>query len=267
MEEIIFYLLFFVIGTVFGSFFTLAVYRIPLHQDITHKRSYCPNCNHRLSFWDMIPIFSYICLGGKCRYCKEKIRIRYLFLEILTGIVFLLFVMSLNINFYQININEIIYLIFGLLFIAGLIIIAGIDKEKYEIQKSVILYLTIITFVYMIYLYTVGMANIYRYVIYLCLIALSLILQNEYLRKKQKTYYPLEILELSVLMGMFTGSETFLITSILTLLLIAINSIIHKIKRNKHNNKENELKMPIGFYLCITNIISIIIVNFIAFRG
>ena len=113
MEEIIFYLLFFVIGTVFGSFFTLAVYRIPLHQDITHKRSYCPNCNHRLSFWDMIPIFSYICLGGKCRYCKEKIRIRYLFLEILTGIVFLLFAMSLNINFYQINIFNIWIIIYS----------------------------------------------------------------------------------------------------------------------------------------------------------
>ena len=155
MEQVIFYLLFFAIGTVFGSFFTLAVYRIPLHQDITHKHSYYPKCNHKLSFWDMIPIFSYICLGGKCRYCKEKIRVRYLFLEVLTGIVFLLFAMSLNIDFNTIDINKVIYLVFGLLFIAGLIIIAGIDKERYEIQKSVVLYLTTITFVYMIYLYTV----------------------------------------------------------------------------------------------------------------
>ena len=267
MEQVIFYLLFFAIGTVFGSFFTLAVYRIPLHQDITHKHSYCPKCNHKLSFWDMIPIFSYICLGGKCRYCKEKIRVRYLFLEVLTGIVFLLFAMSLNIDFNTIDINKVIYLVFGLLFIAGLIIIAGIDKERYEIQKSVVLYLTTITFVYMIYLYTVGLANIYRYVIYLCLISLSLILQNEYLRKKRKTYYPLEILELSVIMGMNTGSETFLLNSILTLLLIAVSSTVHKIKNNKKDKEKNELKMPIGFYLCSTNIISIIIVNFITFRG
>ena len=72
-------------------FFTLAVYRIPLRQDITHTRSYCPNCNHKLSFWDMIPIFSYIFLGGKCRYCKKEIRIRYLLLEVLSGVVFVLF--------------------------------------------------------------------------------------------------------------------------------------------------------------------------------
>ena len=60
--DIVFYILIFCIGTLFGSFFTLAVYRIPLRQDITHTRSYCPKCNHRLEFLDMIPIFSYIFL-------------------------------------------------------------------------------------------------------------------------------------------------------------------------------------------------------------
>ena len=94
MEAII-YLYIFLIGTVFGSFFTLAVYRIPLGKDITHTRSYCPNCNHKLSFLDMIPIFSYIFLGGKCRYCHKKIRIRYLLLEVLSGVVFTLFAASI----------------------------------------------------------------------------------------------------------------------------------------------------------------------------
>ncbi len=87
--EIIFGILIFIMGTVFGSFFTLAVYRIPLGIDITHKRSFCPKCNHRLEFIDLIPIFSYIFLKGKCRYCGEKVRIRYLLLEVLSGLVFL----------------------------------------------------------------------------------------------------------------------------------------------------------------------------------
>jgi len=52
--DIILYILLFCMGTVFGSFFTLAVSRIPIGQDITHERSYCPNCNHKLSFLDMI---------------------------------------------------------------------------------------------------------------------------------------------------------------------------------------------------------------------
>ena len=84
----ILYLYIFLIGITFGSFFTLAVYRIPLGKDITHTRSFCPNCNHKLGFWDMIPLFSYIFLGGKCRYCKQKIRPRYFILELLSGMVF-----------------------------------------------------------------------------------------------------------------------------------------------------------------------------------
>ena len=83
--DIVLYILIFIMGTVFGSFFTLATYRIPRKQDITHTRSYCPNCEHKLGFLDMIPVLSYIFLRGKCRYCKQKISPRYLILEILSG--------------------------------------------------------------------------------------------------------------------------------------------------------------------------------------
>ena len=271
MEQIIFYILIFCIGTVFGSFFTLAVYRIPLHQDITHKRSYCPNCNHKLSFWDMIPILSYVFLGGKCRYCKKKIRIRYLCLEILTGIVFLLFAMSLNINFEIINISKLIYFVFGLLYIAGLIIIAGIDKEKCKIQKSLVLYEIVVLSLYMIYLYTVEYVNIYRYVIYLFVVTILLVLENTYLKSKLKDYYVLQILQLSMLMAMFWYEFIFVFTVILTLLTIAIERIFNYIKEHKNKVIKKESKyfinLPIGFYLCCSNILTIIIVNWIACRG
>ena len=119
MEAII-YIAIFIIGTLFGSFFTLATYRIPLKQDITHKRSYCPNCNHRLEFWDMIPIFSYIFLKGKCRYCKQKIKPRYLLLEFFSGTTFLLFAISIKLNIFKLNVNTVVYLIYGLLYISTL---------------------------------------------------------------------------------------------------------------------------------------------------
>ena len=83
--NIFLYAIIFIIGTFFGSFFTLAVYRIPKKEDILIKHSYCPNCNHKLGFFDLFPVFSYIFLGGKCRYCKDKIRPRYLILELLSG--------------------------------------------------------------------------------------------------------------------------------------------------------------------------------------
>lgn len=79
----------FTIGTLFGSFFTLAIYRIPRKQDITHTRSYCPNCKHRLGFFDCFPILSFVSTVGRCKYCKQKISLRYPLIELLSGFVFL----------------------------------------------------------------------------------------------------------------------------------------------------------------------------------
>ena len=152
MEAII-YIAIFIIGTLFGSFFTLATYRIPLKQDITHKRSYCPNCNHRLEFWDMIPIFSYIFLKGKCRYCKQKIKPRYLLLEFFSGTTFLLFAISIKLNIFKLNVNTVVYLIYGLLYISTLFLVAGIEKQSGKIQKSVLIFGFVIETIYIVYLY------------------------------------------------------------------------------------------------------------------
>ncbi len=133
----IIYFFMFALGTVLGSFYTLAVYRIPLKQDITHTRSYCPKCNHKLNFLDLIPVLSYIFLGGKCRYCKNKIRPRYIILEILSGIVFLLYAMLLDINILNIEYEKIMALIFGVLFLSTIFIIIGIFKEHKQIEKVV----------------------------------------------------------------------------------------------------------------------------------
>lgn len=263
MEIVIFYVLIFIIGTLFGSFSTLAVYRIPLHEDITHKRSFCTKCNHKLSFWDMIPVLSYIFLGGKCRYCKKKIRIRYLILEIFTGLVFLLFAMSLNINLMYLEISKFVYLIFGMLYIAGLIIIAGIDKENKKITKGVLTYEIIILSIYMIYLYIVEGANIYRYVIYLFVMFILLLIDTIKLKKLKVDSYLIQILVLCMIESIFTYGYGFFATAIMSLLAISIEIVIRKIFKKDKRYLEN---LPIGYYLCVTNIIAIIIINVLACR-
>lgn len=80
----------FIIGTLFGSFFTLATYRIPRKEDIVKTRSYCPKCKHKLGFFDLIPILSYVFHLGKCKYCKEKISPRYILIEVFNGVAFVL---------------------------------------------------------------------------------------------------------------------------------------------------------------------------------
>lgn len=269
--DYILYALIFCIGTVFGSFFTLAVYRIPLKQDITHTRSYCPNCNHKLQFLDMIPILSYVFLGGKCRYCKQKIRPRYVLLEILSGLVFLLFAISIKLNIFSIfNKQVLVYLIFGILYIATMFIIAGIDKERIEISKPVLLFGFICVTIYMIYLYIVeGNASMYRYVIYLMLACLLILFSIVYLRKKGKDSYTIDVLTLSMLMILFTYEAVYIYTVIITLLAIAVQLLIGKLQHRKtkavKNVKSENSKIPIGFYMCIANLIILLVTNFIVF--
>lgn len=269
--DYILYALIFCIGTVFGSFFTLAVYRIPLKQDITHTRSYCPNCNHKLQFLDMIPILSYVFLGGKCRYCKEKIRPRYVLLEILSGLVFLLFAISIKFNIFSIyNSQVLIYFIFGILYIATMFIIAGIDKERIEISKPVLLFGFICVTIYMIYLYIVeNNSSMYRYVIYLIIASLLVLFSTVYLRKKGRDSYTIDVLTLSMLMILFTYETVYIYTVITTLLAVAVQLLLNKLHQRKSkvikNVKIENSKIPIGFYMCTANIIILLITNFVIF--
>lgn len=176
--DIIVYVFMFIIGVLLGSFYTLAVHRIPLKQDITHTRSYCPKCNHKLNFWDLIPILSYIFLGGKCRYCKNRIRLRYIIIEIISGIIFLCFAIAINIDLVNIEYTEIATLIFGIMFLSTVFIAIGILKEYKKIQMSVFNFGIITTIIYMIYLYVLS-NNIYRYIIYIALLSIIAILNNK----------------------------------------------------------------------------------------
>lgn len=268
--DYILYILIFCIGTVFGSFFTLAVYRIPLKQDITHTRSYCPNCNHKLTFLDMIPILSYVFLGGKCRYCKQKIRLRYLLLEVLSGVVFVLFAVSIKLSLFNFNEQILSYFIVGILYITAMFIIAGIDKERIEIGKPVLLFGFICVALYMMYLYVVeNDTSMYRYVIYLILACLLLFFSIEYLRKKGKDSYAIDVLILSMLMVLFTYETVYIYTVIVTLIAVVIQLLIQELSSRKSKSvkklKSNDVKIPIGFYMCTANIIIMIVTNFAIF--
>lgn len=131
--DIFLYVMLFIMGTFFGSFFTLAVYRIPLKKDITHEHSFCPNCNHKLGVLDLFPVWSYLFLKGKCRYCGEKIRIRYFLLEILSGIVFVIAYASFHIqDIFLDTEKEIAFLAFVFMYITVVIV----SRNRQRISKN-----------------------------------------------------------------------------------------------------------------------------------
>ena len=262
--EIIIYTAIFIIGTLFGSFFTLAIYRIPLKKDITHERSFCPNCNHKLGFLDLIPVLSYVFLGGKCRYCKQKIRPRYLLLEVFSGLLFLLFALSLKINIFNLEIDKLAYLVFGIFYISTLFIIGGIEKETHLVSNPVLVFGIIVQAIYIIYLYIVKV-NIYKYVIYLFLMLILLAINMVLLKKRGEQNYTLQILILCLYLAIGTSEKVVILTIILTLLLVAIKEMIINKKDNKKQiteEKQNK-NIPIGFYLCFINIVVLILKNMI----
>lgn len=84
-------LVFFIFGICIGSFLNVCIVRWPHEESIVTPGSHCRSCKKPVAWYDNIPIVSYLLLGGKCRYCHAKYSPRYLFIELLTGIVFVLF--------------------------------------------------------------------------------------------------------------------------------------------------------------------------------
>jgi leader peptidase (prepilin peptidase)/N-methyltransferase len=85
--EILITIFFGLLGACIGSFLNVIVDRVPAGKSIAYPPSSCDGCQHPLSFWDLFPVFSYILLRGRCRYCGAKIPIRVILVELGTGIL------------------------------------------------------------------------------------------------------------------------------------------------------------------------------------
>ena len=78
----------FVLGLAFGSFLNVCIYRLPLDLSVVLPGSACPGCKQPIAFYDNLPVLSWLLLRGRCRNCKSRISPRYLFVELLTAVLF-----------------------------------------------------------------------------------------------------------------------------------------------------------------------------------
>lgn len=81
------YIFIFVLGTIFGSFINVVIYRIPRDISLIWPPSACPKCGEKIRFYDNVPILSYFLLRGKCRHCGGKISVRYPIVEVVSGLL------------------------------------------------------------------------------------------------------------------------------------------------------------------------------------
>ena len=154
--------------------------------------------------------------------------------------------------------------IFSLIYLLVLIGIAIIDKKEHKISKKILLVGFIVEAIQIIYLYINNKYHLIEYLIYLAIFIILLVIDTFIIRKKGESLYVLQILMLCMYMAIFTDKYIFAVTVIYTLLVIGLYILIGKIstirKRRviKKQNAKELAKLPIGFYLCIADILVLI---------
>jgi leader peptidase (prepilin peptidase)/N-methyltransferase len=212
--EFLIYLFVFILGSAVGSFLNCVIYRLETGESFLKGRSYCPHCKHVLSWKDLIPIFSFLILKGKCRYCKKKISFQYPLVELLTGILFVL-----AIPIYEALTS--IDLIFYWVLTSFLIIIFVFDLKHYLIPDKVIYPAIAITFLNQVLTYNIQhltsnlMLGILPSLFFLAIILIS-----------HETWMGFGDFKLSILMGLTLGWPKILVALFFAFLSGAIVGLI-----------------------------------------
>lgn len=129
------YIIIFIFGITIGSFLNVCIYRIPLGESIVTAPSHCMTCGRKLKWYDMVPVFSWLVLGGKCRNCKSKISVQYPIIEGVNGI---LYVMICAVN--GLEWNSVIYCFMA----SALLVLSIIDWRTYEIPFGINVFLFVL---------------------------------------------------------------------------------------------------------------------------
>ena len=131
------YIAFFILGSLWGSFSNVCIYRLPNNGNVAKGRSFCPNCKNKIRWFDNIPFFSYLFLKGKCRQCSKPISFQYFIVELLSAISFVLIF-----HIYGASITTLLLLILSIFFI----IIFFIDLKHFIIPNVLTFPLMVIGF-------------------------------------------------------------------------------------------------------------------------
>lgn len=244
--EVYYICIFFIFGIIFGSFFNVCIYRIPNKQSISNPPSHCYNCKTRLKPLDLIPVLSWTFLGGKCRYCKQKISPRYALVELLTGILFVLVY-----KVYGLNTITLYYL----LLVSLLVIITFIDIDHYIIPDGLIIFGTIGAMAFNILIQGIGLKESLLGGLICGGGTLVLIYIIELIVKKEVMGGG--DIKLFGMVGLFLGIKYGILTVLLSVYLGAIYGIF-AIIYNRLKNKDYSSMIPYGPFISLGALITVL---------
>jgi len=154
--SIIYWTFFFLLGLIIGSFLNSIVYRLEKKESIVAKRSYCPFCKKVLSWFELIPLMSFIFQKGRCRNCNKKISYQYPLVELATGILFLLIFNFSAQGGSAAGWQFLISTVFLIFVVSCLIVIFIYDLRHYIIPNQVVYSGIVVGLLYQVYLLFLG---------------------------------------------------------------------------------------------------------------
>lgn len=254
-------------GSIIGSFLNVVILRLP-NEEKLQGRSHCFNCKKTLGYLDLFPIFSYLFLGGRCRYCKTKISVRYITIELLTGLLFALAVYFLK----PLVILDYILLLKFLIAISALLVIFVVDLENFIILDSVLIFVAISVSVLNLILdiFTgVGLFNIYSNFfggLLAAVIAWLPFFMLWYISKGK--WMGFGDVKLALVLGIILGFPNIFVGLMLSVLLGGFVSVLLL----TFTSKTLQTKLPFGTFLSIGTILALFYGNsilnwYLAFLG
>ncbi len=131
-------------GLIIGSFLNVCIYRIPREESIAWPGSHCPECSHNLSWYDNIPLISYLILKGRCRYCGSGISMQYPLVEALNAVLYIVMYIK-----YGFGVDFVFYSLIS----SVLLVVIFIDLKEMIIPDSLVLCVLILSVVHKIFNY------------------------------------------------------------------------------------------------------------------
>lgn len=135
---ILMYIYVFLLGSIIGSFLNVCILRIPAGKSIVTGPSHCPKCGRRLKWYELIPIFSFLALGGRCKGCKTRISVQYPLVETANGILWV-------IAFWRFGLSP--EAPAGALLASALLTLSVIDERTREIPPGINIFIAVLALV------------------------------------------------------------------------------------------------------------------------
>jgi len=226
----------FLFGIVFGSYYSVIAYRVPIGMSMIKGRSMCETCRHTLHAKDLVPIFSWLFLRGRCRYCGAKIPPRYPVVELITGCLFV---------FAYLREGYSAGLFLYAAFWSMLIVVTLMDYDHMIISEIVLLSFTLICAACLVWMKADILDHLLGCAVGFGAYLIIFLIAKAVYKKEAFGFGDVELMaSIGLILGLRGSVETVFLSFYVALMGVIIMKILGKAVKRK-------MEMPFGPYMCV----------------